>query len=305
MEKNYKIKPLSKEQIKISIDRLTRFKQTEDKYLRVFKDIITSNLISPKFKKKDLELMDYSGLTHIVETIFDYSLNKFGIEKSNNFSINKQLLIYEKSVFKFDKEVEKLVDNKIDYASASKLTDFEIKCLGFPIKKVIIAEGITEEILLPKFAKTLGFDFKKEGINLVSAGGKNQVVKLFYKYADILNLQMFVLLDNDGKENFEEIKPKLRKNDQVHVLKCGEFEDLLPLALIKKTINEHFKNFSSISIADLRQDEPMTKTLNGLFKTHGFEFKKAEFASLICKNINSTKDITPEIKALIDEIKNL
>ncbi len=49
--KNSKVKPLTKEQIIISIDRLTRFKNTEVKYFRVFSDILINNLISPKFKK--------------------------------------------------------------------------------------------------------------------------------------------------------------------------------------------------------------------------------------------------------------
>ena len=48
---NLKIKPLLKEQIIISIDRLTRFKCPEEKYLRVFSDIIVSSLIEPKLKK--------------------------------------------------------------------------------------------------------------------------------------------------------------------------------------------------------------------------------------------------------------
>ena len=47
-----KIKPLTIEQLTISIDRLTRFKNTETKYLRVFKELILSNLINPKFKKQ-------------------------------------------------------------------------------------------------------------------------------------------------------------------------------------------------------------------------------------------------------------
>lgn len=50
-----KIKPLTEEQLIISIDRLTRFKDTETKYLRVFKDIITNNLIEPKYKKSELD----------------------------------------------------------------------------------------------------------------------------------------------------------------------------------------------------------------------------------------------------------
>ena len=52
-----KIKPLTTEQLIISVDRLTRFKETEVKYLRVFFDIITSNLLVPKYKKTELEKM--------------------------------------------------------------------------------------------------------------------------------------------------------------------------------------------------------------------------------------------------------
>ena len=46
-----KYKLLTKEQILISIDRLTRFKNTKEKYLRVFIDILTACLIEPKLKK--------------------------------------------------------------------------------------------------------------------------------------------------------------------------------------------------------------------------------------------------------------
>ena len=49
-----KYKKLTPEQIKISLDRLTRFKFTREKYLRVFSDIILSNLIEPKIKKSEL-----------------------------------------------------------------------------------------------------------------------------------------------------------------------------------------------------------------------------------------------------------
>ena len=40
-----------------------------------------------------------------------------------------------------------------------------------------IVEGITEEILLPVFSKLLGYDFYAHGIQIIPAGGKNQVVK--------------------------------------------------------------------------------------------------------------------------------
>lgn len=331
MEKQLKIKPLTKAQIMISIDRLTRFKPTEEKYLRVFKDIVVSNLIYPKYKKNELNMLNNIVLTEIINEIFKTSFLQFGFDEGNDFSINKMLLQYEKSVFKFDKNVEGLLDNKIDYNAFVKIFETEkdlplnllwLKSLSqnsnqiagqieirtnfglkFPLEKVVITEGITEEILLPKFALLCGFDFNKSGIHLISAGGKNQVVKLFYKYTEILNLPIFVLLDNDAEDNFEEIKPKMRNFDKVHILNCGEFEDLLPLNLIKRTLNRYFKNFVSIGVDDLRKDLPMTKTLTDVFKTCGKEFKKAEFAALIAQNIQDEKDISDEIKLIINEIK--
>lgn len=325
MEDKFKIKPLTKSQIIISLDRLTRFKFTEDKYLRVFKDIVISNLISPKFKKTQLDLMDYETLTKIVEDIFNFSLKALSVSFSGDFAINKKLLEYEKSVFKLDKNVEKLINNKIDYKAVINLindkglslnlkwlkslsedgnqinnrTNFGLK---FPLEKIIIVEGITEEILLPKFARICGLDFDKVGIALISAGGKNQVVKLFYKFADTLKLPIFVLLDNDAKENFEEITPKLRPKDKVYIIESGEFEDILPLNLIKRTLNKHLKNFSSISLDDLRKNLPMTKILGEILKSSGMEFKKAEFAALVGENILDSKDVSEEIKIIISEI---
>lgn len=358
METEFKIKPLTKEQIIISIDRLTRFKSTEDKYLRVFKDVVTSNLISPKFKKNELDLMEYKILKDLAEKVINFSIQELTYSKSNNFDINKKLFDYEKSVFKFDKNVEELLKNKIDYNSAIKLFDggvwtppynndlphnlkwlkslVEINhqsrlglpaqqqldmtnqietrqkfSLRFPIEKVLLVEGITEEILLPKFAKLYGYDFDKEGIHLISAGGKNQVVKIFYQLAEILKLPIFVLLDSDAKENFEEIKSKLSQNntirkticDKVYILKNGEFEDILPLNLIKRTINRHFSNYFSIKLDDLRTHEYMTKTLDNLLKERGLEFKKAEFANLVSQNIESVKDISTEIEEIFEALK--
>lgn len=352
MEDKIKIKPLTKAQIIISLDRLTRFKPTEEKYLRVFKDILVSNLISPVFKKNQLEKMDYEILTKYVEDIFDYSLQILNYPTRRaerpippskgraashgsgmrSLNINEKLLKYEKSVFKFDENVEKLLSNKIDYAAALKLFDVGMAIptyvskndlplnlawlkslsqdadqfqnrekfgLKFPIEKVVIVEGITEEILLPKFAKILGYDFDKAGITLISAGGKNQVVKLFYKLSESLKLPIFVLLDSDAKENFAQIKPRLRNHDKVHVLESGEFEDILPITLIKRTLNQHPQIYSNVLLDDLRQGSKMTEILQEVLKQRGLEFKKAEFASMVADNVQTQKDISPEIECVI------
>lgn len=97
--KNLKIKPLTKEQIVISMDRLTRFKPPEVKYLRVFSDILTNNLISPKFKKAELERMDYAEIRALAEFVFNYSLKSMGFGKDDDYLINQRLYDYENSIF--------------------------------------------------------------------------------------------------------------------------------------------------------------------------------------------------------------
>lgn len=324
--KNSKVKPLTKSQIIISIDRLTRFKNTETKYLRVFKDILTQNLIEPKFKKTDLEKMDYSELRNWAEFVINYSLEMAGLTLENDYLINQRLLNYENSVFENNKNVQELLNNKINYKACLSYIDEKspknllwLKNLGissdirksrfdnslrFPVEKVVIAEGATEETLLPEFAKRCGYDFDKEGIYVLSAGGKNQVVKLYYQLVESLKLPIFVLLDKDAKENLEEIQPKLRDIDKIHLLDCGEFEDLLPIKLVERTLDYELKNISMLEKEKLNEDIPRVKFLEEVFKTRGMhEFKKVEFAQMVKKNIKHKEDISPEVVEIIDEIR--
>ena len=69
-----KYKYLTKEQIIISLDRLTRFKNTREKYLRVFSDILVACLIEPKLKKSDIENLDFAILTDYVSEILNSSI---------------------------------------------------------------------------------------------------------------------------------------------------------------------------------------------------------------------------------------
>lgn len=312
-----KIKPLTNEQLIISIDRLTRFKETETKYLRVFKDIIINNLIEPKLKKFELDNMDYQKLTELAEQIINYSCP----DLNNDLLINQRLFDYENSVFHLAENTNKLLKNKINYKSIVNIIPEDspnnlkwLKSLsnihpnensyGFPVKTVLLCEGITEEILLPEFSKICGYDFLQNGIYIISAGGKNQVVKYFYNFADNLKIPVFILLDNDAKDNLEEIKPRLRQIDKIHLLKSGEFEDMLPNSLIIKTLNYATKNISLAPIEGLEESSSKVEFLEEFFKHRGLhEFKKAEFAHLVKENITSIDDVSPEIIEIIKEIK--
>lgn len=323
-----KIKPMSREQIIIAVDRLTRFKPTVDKYLRVFRETILNNLITPSFKKKDLEEMDYAEITNYATEIINYSLKALNSFVEEDYKLNEVLKTYENKIFINNDETQKLLDNKISYKSVLNLLskdDLKVKNLlwlskineeenssemrskystHFPLQKIIIAEGITEEILLPVFSKILDVDFDRYGFHIISAGGKNQVVKAFYHYADILRLPIFVLLDNDAKENLEQIKPKVREIDKIHLVQSGEFEDLLPISLILRTLNNHLKNLSSVELSDFDTELSMVKNLEEIYKEKGLEdFKKADFAHLISENVKTKSDLSNEIIKIIDELK--
>ena len=324
MEKiKIKIKPLTKEQLLISADRLTRFKNTEAKYLRVFKDIITGNLITPKFKKQQLDETDYNQLKIMAENIINYSLEILNINPDGNYLINQRLYDYEKSVFKISAQTENLLQNKINYKGITKLfSGNEVKNLKwlealenspdiiqmrkeksllFPVEKVIICEGITEETLLPVFADIYGFNFDRNGIHIISAGGKNQVVKTYYELAESLKIPIFVLLDKDASDNLLSIKARQREMDNVYILTSGEFEDLLPVPLIERTLAYAFENISLVDLEFLKQEMPKVKILEEIFKNRGLhEFKKSEFANLVKINIKSKEDLSDEIIKILE-----
>ena len=324
MFESIKVKPLTKEQIIISADRLTRFKFTEQKYLRVFTDILVNNLISPKMKKTEIEETDYKKITELAEYIINSSLEKLGISIQNSGKINEKLKQYENLVFVLESSCEKLLDNNINYDGILELLGKtcvknlqwlkslssdsdpvalrELHSLKFPISTVLICEGITEEILLPEFAKLMDFDFDKNGIFILSAGGKNQVVKTFYKLVECLKLPIFVLLDKDAEENYREILPKMRKIDRIHLIEHGEFEDILPVKLLEKTLAFATKNISIAEEGEIHEGETV-EFLTDFFKHRGLhEFKKAEFAHMVKENISSKEDVSEEISEILKEL---
>ena len=327
-----KFKKLTKEQLIISFDRLTRFKLTREKYFRVFSDIILSNLAEPAYKRQDLLNMPANEITKIAVEIINSSLNDISAPTqltTGEGYLNRLIKDYENSIFVNDEETQNYLDNDIDYGLFIPFIDEScpinlrwlkivdqllsdnnslIKLrheygLKYPIEKVLLVEGLTEEILLPAFSKYLGFDFYKHGIQVIAAGGKNQVVKMYYKLIEELRIPIFILLDKDAEENISQIKPKLRNIDKIHLVSCGEFEDLLPKSLIIKTVNNELSNFAAITENDLDNDMPAAKNLENIFKTKGLhEFKKADFAKMVRDNITEDSDISAEIASIVMEL---
>lgn len=308
--------------IKICLDRLTRFKPVSERFNRVFDDILSKYLIQGEVKISEFTLDEK---IKIAAEILN-SAAKF----RSDLSLNEILKKDEERVFYLNQTDKKFLNSKIDYLALIDLLESDelplnlkrLKLQGefssdkvrevhstlFPVSKVVLVEGITEEILLIEFAKILGLDFKKEGIFVLGAGGKNQVARKYYKLIEEIKIPIFILLDSDAKEIFDIITPKLRDKDKIHLIKTGEFEDILTGKLIKNALNFHFAQNIINNENDFEENGHAVVELHDCYKNNGWgEFKKADFAKIIREYLQQAKNppVSDELKMITDEIKNL
>lgn len=322
--------PVTPEDLILALDRLTRFKYPEIKYYRVFSELLCKYLKKPKLTKNQIKELDINVLKLLVEKIWNESAKLHRPCIKQDKTLNRTLLKEILATYNLNEEIKNLVDININInavldliknksgipVNLTRLLAIEndtknLKekrkkfALRFPVEKVILCEGITEEILMPGFARLAGYDFDRNGIKLISAGGKNQVAKLYCELKDELKIPIFILLDADAAEISEKIHCVLRNTDSMYLIKHGEFEDIFSLNLIKRTINKRFKNICECCIADFKQTQPMTKTLSEFFRLHELgDFQKSDFARELAENLKYKTDLTDEILQIIDKIKN-
>ena len=310
------------EYIQICLDRLTRFKPVSERYIRVIDDVLSKCLIQMDEKLSDIQM---SRKIELAQTILNSAAKNLTDLKLNEIIKND-----EEKIFYLTNEDREFLNSKIDFLALINLLNentlpLNLKRLKFqnnltsnetrekyatlfPVSKVVLVEGITEEILLIEFAKILGLDFKKEGIFVLGAGGKNQVARKYYKLIEEIKIPIFILLDSDAKEIASLIAPKLRNKDKIHLIETGEFEDILTGKLIKNALNFHFAQNMLNGESEFEENGHAVVELHDCFKNNGWgEFKKADFAKIIREYLHQDKNppISDELKLITNEIKNL
>lgn len=305
-----KYKKITEDFLLISLDRLTRFKLTKDKYERVFTDIVNKFCI---FESGESHTLNTEEKIKIVEEIINSSHKEY----DNDFYINNFLKEYEESAFSQDEISMKYLNNKINYNSAlstiehikdipenvaqliiknkkRNLNSKEIreKTNGkYPIEKIILCEGITEEILLPVLAKIQGVDFNLLGIHVLQAGGKNQVGKKYINVSGEIKKEVIILLDSDAEEIKNSINNRLQKKDKVCLISIGEFEDVLPKDLIIDVLNENYKYQLKEPIKEDFFKCGYVSAIKEIFREMALgDFKKSEFAKAIKKYLETTNN---------------
>lgn len=298
---NIKFKPISEDKLLFYTEKLFKFKKPTLKIKKVFLDIINKYLLSPKLNLDYYILNNIDETVNIVETVWNSSV--YEIYKKD-YEYSNVLVDDLNSIFVLNDYEKKMFGAKIILKPLLEKLKFEIKIPT--TKKLILTEGITEQLLLPRFAQVYGYDFSKNNVQLVQAGGKNQVAKYYLDYINYVKIPIVILLDNDAKQIYDILSPKIRKTDKMILLPNGEFEDLLLSSLIKKAINSNFKNVVQIELSDIDKNISKVEALEKLYRVKCLgDFQKGEFAKLVQKSISNKTHLSKSIVNLLEIIKKV
>jgi predicted ATP-dependent endonuclease of OLD family len=80
---------------------------------------------------------------------------------------------------------------------------------GFFADKIVIVEGQTEEYALPLYADALGFDFDRDNVSVVGAGGKGIIDRL-YRIFNEFRIPCYIVFDGDRNNHDPDVKKQTR-----------------------------------------------------------------------------------------------
>ncbi len=326
-----KFKEIPKSYIKVILDRLFRFKPAHERYERVFNDILNKFLIAENDEISKIHQLDLQEKINLATEIFNSNISPSKDDKDIKDYIKNE----EKRIFHKNELSDIYLEAKLNYKNAldiikdepdlkdnlRQIVEFSLlkedskklrkkHSLLFPIEKILLCEGATEEILLEKLCKICGYDFRKEGIYVLGAGGKNQVARKYYNMAEVIKIPIFILLDSDAIQTKELIESKLKPKDKIYIIQNGEFEDILPKKLIINALNCRYNSCLECFEEDFHKNTKTAKELYEIFKQKGFgDFKKADFAKTIKEYIDlhppKKDELTDEIIKITHMIKTL
>ncbi len=296
-----KFKLINEEKLLFYTKKLFKFKNPTQKIKKIFFDIIDKYLISPKLNMSYYTVYNLAEMVKIIETIWNASV--YDIYKQE-YNYSNVLLNDLNQIFNLNEFEKKIFESKIILEPLIQKSGLNI---NIPTtKKLILTEGITEQLLLPRFSQIYGYDFEKNNVELIQAGGKNQVAKYYIDYINYVKIPIVILLDNDARPVYDILKSKLRSFDKMILLENGEFEDLLLSSLIKKAINSNFKNVVQIDVSDIDKNISKVEALEKLYRVKCLgDFQKGEFAKLIEKNISNKTHLSKSIIKVLDIIRDL
>lgn len=177
---------------------------------------------------------------------------------------------------------------------------------SFLPKIIVLAEGQTEALMMPTFAKLMNTSFDELAIQVLACGGAKQVVKQYLNLKELTTLPIVCILDADVNEAAEIIQDSLRSNDRMVTVTQGEIEDTFTTPVFHRLINLYLKEIGCLEpipyIELLNGDGDRNHTLDKLFRIRGLgNFDKIGFAEIVAGNLKKS-DVPEDGKRIIGAI---
>ncbi len=175
---------------------------------------------------------------------------------------------------------------------------------GFFANKVVLVEGLTEELSLPVYFERLGFDPTEYGIEIIGVNGKGNLAK-WWRLFTLYQIPTFICFDNDDRSKNDENGN--RRKDALKAIGIPEDELDGVLGIDNWNISEKFCVFGidfettlRASFDDYQTIEQQQKELLGSSSKHIVARETAKNISLEASDIGREKldELIAHIKAL-------
>ena len=189
--------------------------------------------LAQKWLARTLYQMAKDGLQMVITTHSPYFIDLeflegiYLVRKENGMTY---VTNHKKSTF-----AEYCKNNGANNANENTIIPFYVKSAtssilkGFFAKKVVLVEGMTEELALPIYLEKAELDVLREGIDIISVGGKGELAK-WWRLFTAYNIPCYVCFDNDAKDDDKGNKRrdflktmKLEDADQNNILQTEQW----------------------------------------------------------------------------------
>lgn len=211
-------KPMSYEELSISLERLQRFNNPFRKFDRVNREILIKHLIFPKISLKNYYKFSFGVVNFLVQLIWNESVKALNPDYKENYELNSYLFYEEIKEFSAKKILKRIVfsESISGFAKPANFAESDFICDENVLKDLFEQVGIT-------------FEDKYSTINLPDVFSRIYIaVRMNYP----INIDGFLqLAENAAKNVSKNIKRLIWLNNQIkkHSL-AFDFEKIYELA---------------------------------------------------------------------------
>jgi putative ATP-dependent endonuclease of OLD family len=201
-------------------------------------------------------------------------------------------------------------DNGANNANENTIIPFYVKSAtsnilkGFFAKKVVLVEGMTEELALPIYLEKVGLDVLREGIDIIGVGGKGELAK-WWRLFTAYNIPCYVCFDNDAEDDGKGNK----RRDFLKTMKLEDADQNNILQTEQWLVNDKFCVFGKDFEDTFRKSFTKYNEIEGDIKKELGDSKPLvarEVGKIICNgNYNENDEGWKYLKDLANKIKDL